>query len=157
MILTDGGNKLNLDELKAFEREMNIILPSEYIEFMIDTNGGMPEEDFVFDYFDLVTEGEKRSLIQDFFVIYLDDNYEVNNLKNICNQLWNDHAISRKMFPFAEDPAGNYICISLDKENYGTVLFCDHEYEDSETEYMMSSKISDSFSDFVNSLYIDET
>lgn len=156
MILTDNGTKLNLGSISKFETMLNIVLPDDYKIFMIDSNGGMPEEDWVFDFNDSITNTKKRSLIQNFFVIYLEDNFEVDNLKNVCNQLWNDRAISRSMFPFAEDPAGNFICISLKENDCGTVYFCDHEYEDAETEYMMRSKIADSFSDFINSLYIDE-
>lgn len=67
-----------------------------------------------------------------------------------------DLLISKGMFPLTEDSAGNFICISLEKNRYGTIYFCDHEFEDSETEYMIQSKIVDNFPDFLKNLYIKE-
>lgn len=154
MVLTDNGENLDLETISEFEAVLNVVLPDSYKEFMLTSNGGMPEEDWVFEYEDSITNTKKRTLIQDFFIIYKEDNFEIDNLKNICNQLWDDRAISRDMFPFAEDPAGNYICISLEENCYGTIYFCDHEFEDLETEHMIQSKIADNFSDFLKELYI---
>ena len=60
------------------------------------------------------------------------------------------------MIPIADDPTGNIICISFNQDDYGTVYYLNHEFEDMDTGYLMKSKISDSFKKFMDSLYVDE-
>jgi len=151
-----NGEKLNQKVLDEFEKEEGVSLPESYKTFMLETNGGMPKGDYVFAYNDEVSGRLNHSVIQDFFVLYSEDNYEVNNLKNFCHMLWSDKALSEDMFPFAEDPAGNYLCFSLNESDYGVVYYCNHEYINVETEYLMSSKVADSFAEFINMLVLDE-
>ena len=67
-----------------------------------------------------------------------------------------EEIISNKTLPIADDPWGNVICISLHEEDYGTVYFANHEFEDTETGYLFTSKISSSFTEFINQLYDNE-
>lgn len=56
--------------------------------------------------------------------------------------------------PIADDPGGNIIGISLNKNDFGYVYFLNHEYDDLDTGYLVKSEITKSFSDFLNLLYI---
>ncbi len=156
MVLTDGGKKIGIKEMSAFEKDLGVKLPEDYKDFMIESNGGMPEDDLLFDFMDEVTNQKNTSLIQEFFIVYTKDNDESDNLKNNCQELWDDQALSREMFPFGQDPAGNFLCISLKKDDYGKVYYCSHEFEDAETGYLVQSEIAISFSAFLNCLYVDE-
>ena len=133
MMLINSGLKLNEEKLQMFENELKVKLPVDYKEFMLAHNGGMPEDDLMFNYHNSVNNKESRSLIQMFYIIYEEENYEIYNLKNICFTLWNDKALTKDYLAIAEDPAGNYVCISLNAETYGNIYFCNHEYEDAET------------------------
>ena len=44
----------------------------------------------------------------------------------------------------------------LNKEDYGTIYFTDHELEEKETGYLVMSKIASSFTDFLNCMYLYE-
>lgn len=156
MMLMDSGLKLNEKKLQMFENELKVKLPVDYKEFMLAHNGGMPEDDLMFNYHNSVNDKESRSLIQMFYIIYEEENYEIYNLKNICFTLWNDKALTKDYLAIAEDPAGNYVCISLNSKTYGNIYFCNHEYEDAETGNLLMDKIASSFSEFLNLLYLDE-
>ena len=154
--LVDYGEKVDDKFISSFEQELNINLPEEYKAFMIKNNGGMPEDDVVFDYYDNVTESQKRAVIQEFYIMYSENNFEVDNIRNICEGFWKDKAIPVSMFPIGADPAGNIICISLLPNEYGKIYFYNHEYENVDTGYMMESKVADSFDAFLGLLYVIE-
>ena len=70
MKLYDSGEKLRREEIEKFENELNIILPNDYIDFILKNNGGTPEEDIVFDYVDFITSKELGTDIREFFIFY---------------------------------------------------------------------------------------
>lgn len=81
MMLINSGLKLNEEKLQMFENELKVKLPVDYKEFMLAHNGGMPEDDLMFNYHNSVNNKESRSLIQMFYIIYEEENYEIYNLK----------------------------------------------------------------------------
>jgi hypothetical protein len=151
--LIECGESLSNEIIDAFEKELNLGLPRDYKMFMLKNNGGMPEDDVVFDYYDVVSESTKRAVIQEFYILYPEENYEIDNIKNICKGFWEDRFLSNSMFAIGSDPAGNIICISLSDDDYGAVYLCNHEYEDINTGYMMASKVADSFDEFLKATY----
>ena len=98
MMLINSGLKLNEEKLQMFENELKVKLPVDYKEFMLAHNGGMPEDDLMFTYHNSVNNKESRSLIQMFYIIYEEENYEIYNLKNICFTLWNDKALTKDYY-----------------------------------------------------------
>ena len=98
MMLINSGLKLNEEKLQMFENELKVKLPVDYKEFMLAHNGGMPEDDLMFNYHNSVNNKESRSLIQMFYIIYEEENYEIYNLKNICFTLWNDKALTKDYY-----------------------------------------------------------
>ena len=151
--LIECGESLSNEIIDVFEKELNLRLPSDYKMFMLKNNGGMPEDDVVFDYYDVVSESTKRAVIQEFYILYPEENYEIDNIKNICKGFWEDGFLSNSMFSIGSDPAGNIICISLSDDDYGAVYLCNHEYEEINTGYMMASKVADSFDKFLKATY----
>lgn len=97
-MLINSGLKLNEEKLQMFENELKVKLPVDYKEFMLAHNGGMPEDDLMFNYHNSVNNKESRSLIQMFYIIYEEENYEIYNLKNICFTLWNDKALTKDYY-----------------------------------------------------------
>ena len=64
------------------------------------------------------------SAVNCFFRLYENQNDEENwdDLEEICERIWEEEEISKTTFPFADDAGGNIICMSLNKEDYGTIV-----------------------------------
>ena len=57
---------------------------------------------------------------------------------------------------FADDSAGNPICMKTGGENQERIFLCDHELENANNGYLLMSKVADSFDEFIKKLYIIE-
>lgn len=154
MVLLNSVAKISNSELSKIEKKLGLKFPEDYKSFIINANGGVPERDMLYDFYDEVTEIENTSVIRRFYSICNDD-YKYN-LEKILNTMREEQAIAKDMLPIADDPLGNLLCISVGERDYGAVYYLNHEFEDIETGFLMKSKIADSFSDFINSLYIDK-
>ena len=154
MKIQDSGEKIDRVVLSELEKELNVKLPEDYKKFMIKNNGGTPAEDLAFDFLDVSTNKKNSSIIQSFFVIYDEETYEDDDLKKSYRILQAYGATPSNMLPLGNDPGGNFICMCISGENYGKVFFADHELEDLETGYMVMSIIADSFSEFIDKLYV---
>jgi cell wall assembly regulator SMI1 len=156
MNLINSATKISEENIIKIENDLDIKFPKDYKNFMININGGVPEEDMLYDFYDEVSEIENTSIIREFFSLYVDDTILKNNLKIIYNTMKNEKTISADMIPIADDPAGNIIGLSLNKDDYGFIYYLNHEFEDVETGYLIKSKIANSFKDFIDNLYADE-
>ena len=82
MKLNDSGEKITSEEIRSFEQDFSIVLPEDYKSFLEESNGGMPDGDYVFEFFDEVTERINHSVIQEFFILNINENGSYNDLKN---------------------------------------------------------------------------
>lgn len=156
MNLINSATKVSEQDVIEIENELGIKFPEDYKDFIIQMNGGIPQEDMLYDFYDEVSELENTSIIRRFFSLYVDNLVLKNNLKVIYNTMKNEGIISVDMLPIADDPAGNIISISLNDEDYGSIYYLNHEFEDVETGYLIKSKIAESFKSFIDCLYKDE-
>lgn len=158
MKLFDSAAPLTRNEIGKLEKQLGVSFPEDYVAFMLRNNGGEPENDWLFDFHDGVTERDNTSVIRGFYKIYLhdDDAPSYDDLVKICNTMWEEKTIGKDMISIADDPGGNPICMCVAGENYGKVFFCDHEFEDINTGYLFMSEIAPSFSAFIDKLYPDE-
>lgn len=154
MVLLNSSAKISTLKLSKIEKKLSMRFPEDYKSFIIDTNGGIPEKDMLYDFYDEVTETKNTSIIRRFYSV-CDENSEYN-LERIFNTMYKEQIIEKDMLPIADDPLGNPLCISLKQSEYGTVYYLNHEFENVETGFLMKSKIADNFSDFIKSLYTDE-
>ncbi len=107
------GKKLqNLNDITEFEKESNIQFPPEYKKIISQNDGATPipqlfsvadKSEKVFNY--LI----KSSLVQTMFF-------------DLCREYNPDHLL---LVPFADDPAGNFICFDFttDRNNPQVVFF----------------------------------
>lgn len=158
MELFDSAAPLTREEIDRLESQLGVSFPEDYIEFILKNNGGEPEEDWLFDFNDGVSESENTSVIRGFYKFYLheDDSPSYDDLVKICNTMWKEKAFGRDMVAIADDPGGNPICMCVSGENFGKVYFADHEFEDTKTGYLFMSEVAPSFSAFMDKLYADE-
>lgn len=111
----------NVEEIvRDIERRYEIILPTQYKNFLYKYNGGYtPKTKF--------KAGRISSDLRGFFGI---GDVELS-LDNVGLGEW----IEKNIFPIACDLFGNYIVIGLNNDDAGKVYFCDHE-KGNKTEYI---------------------
>lgn len=151
MIIMDINNcyqPLNEDCIATFENKYGISFPDEFKQFYLKYNGGIPERN-VFTFVD--TEGNlSDSLIQYFLAFHDEDRYD--SFETIYWLYTLQDRTPKNIVPFARDPFGNYICISVDGDDRGQIFFWDHELEPDIPSYENLSLINDSITDFLNRL-----
>ena len=152
MKIINGGSKISQDDINDIQEKIGVLFPEDYRKFLLQSNGGETEEDMLYDFFDEVTENNNTSVIQEFFSI----DGERMDIYTVYKNLLDEEAIPRDMIAIASDPGGNIISISLAREDYGTVYFLNHEYEEMDSSYLVKSKIASSFTEFISQLYQDE-
>lgn len=134
MKLVEVGEKLSSKDIKEMEGELNLSFPKDYKDFLLKTNGGMPEDEF-----------EQGSDIHYFY----DDNEIMESYENLVDE----ELIPDEYLPIACDSFDNQILLCLGKgDNYGTIYFADAESEESEDSGWVLSKVADSFTAFLGML-----
>ncbi|AQY49783.1 hypothetical protein PWEIH_02222 [Listeria weihenstephanensis FSL R9-0317] len=141
--ITSKNEKLSLDRLEVFEKEHDIRFSTEYRKFLLNYNGGYPDKST----FKIKGEdGEYESILNVLYGIgEMYDNLEKNF--DIFDEL-----VDVGFVPIADDPGGNQICISINKENYGAIYFWEHELGN-EDELENLFYIAANFDEFLTNLY----
>ncbi|MBO4697911.1 MAG: SMI1/KNR4 family protein [Lachnospiraceae bacterium] len=150
-----SGDKLTEGKLAQFESEVGWAFPSDYKEFMLNNNGGAPEDCLVFSFEDIVSGKENNSDLREFFTVFDENcsNYtSYLDIVRIYKSMTGEEIIPPFFLPIGDDSGGNPICLNLAEEEYGAVFFCDHELENQDTGFLASSKIADSFTEFMSML-----
>ncbi|ADM71324.1 hypothetical protein GMA19_03515 [Paenibacillus polymyxa E681] len=138
---------INNQELETFEETFNLILPNDYKNFLLYHNGGKT----VRRRFET-----KDKTITSSIMLFLPLSKETeNNLEYYYKKYNIGKIIPSNFIPFGVDPAGSLICLSINGEDHGTVYFCDLDYieEDNGLKQEFIKLVSQSFSEFVNSLF----
>ena len=130
-----AGEKINENIIKNFEKEHNIVFPRTYTDLIKKYNGATPNKE-VF----LLSTG--RECV---FNYLLDWNENVEgHIQNIYSILV-DTLKKDSLYPFANDPFGNFICFDFTDKNDPSIVFFDHESNE-------IIQISKDFNSFLNSL-----
>ncbi|WP_339527211.1 SMI1/KNR4 family protein [Pseudomonas sp. EA_35y_Pfl2_R111] len=149
--VTPIADSVNEDVIKRFEEALGSKLPEDYRGFMLDHNGGDPEERCVFKLKG-VDGPYSESLVRYLFAFSaetdesIEYNYEVYTLAK---------RLPENILPIGEDPGGNLICLSFQGEDAGKVYFWDHEQEgltESSSTYSNLQIIADNFYEFIDGL-----
>jgi cell wall assembly regulator SMI1 len=148
----ETGPTLNESTLARFEKHLGNQLPHDYREFLLKSNGGQPTDDLSFAF----TEDGKPSgsVVSEFYS--LAEESERITLQKGIDTFVKRNRMPAWFLPVADDAFGNQICLSLAKENFGSVFFWDHEREPDVSDECGSmlnvSLIARSFSEFLNLL-----
>lgn len=136
---------LSQQELGVFEKGISIELPDDYRSFLLNYNGGKPVPSFFW-----IQPDEDGDSICQFYGLH-DGPQHLRIDKSQGN---NDYGIPDLLIPIGDDGLGNFICIGVTKSIYGEIYFLDHEehFFDDPNSFQGIIKISNSFSDFINSL-----
>lgn len=123
----------SLELISKFEEQFNYKFPNEYKDCVSKNNGGRPSKK-IFDTVD-TKERELKSLLS----FNYDDPETIWDVNNR-----DDESFNEKYIAFATDSSGNLICF---KKCDSSIVFVNHETS-------ITENITNSFSSFINSLYV---
>lgn len=138
-ILTKG--ELSREAVLKVEEELGVSFPSDFVDCVLLKNGGQP----IPDTFDL--EGRKEAVFNSLIDLNVE---ESRNIIKVYNDLKN--RLPESVYPFADDPFGNYLCFDYRDGKDPSIVFWDHETSidghNSKVSFVCSS-----FSELLNKLY----
>ena len=149
MKLSEIGEIISEDDIRKLETKLNLKFPTEYKKFLLQNNGGMPEEEVEFSFIEIdVTTRKSFEQGSDIQYFYNTDEMIESYENLVCEEL-----INKTYIPIACDSFGNEILLCLNpNENYGCVFFSDHESTNLDDSFWSVSKIADSFNKFIDML-----
>lgn len=134
------------------ERKWRVVLPADYKDFIMNYNGGIPNERSF--------ESKKRSYAINRFLCILKKFQENKNgwydISVVDAQIGerltaNEDFIGIEVLPIAELFAGDYVCLDY-RENKEKPCICVWSHEESGDFTPVTYKIADTFSDFIKML-----
>ncbi|MED0932880.1 SMI1/KNR4 family protein [Bacillus mobilis] len=136
--------KVSLQDIKQFEQEYNVTLPKQYVDFLLEYNGGFPQESSF-----KISDDEGESLVNKF--------YGIGDMKSNLGKVFEvlEGEIPEEFISIANDPAGNEILLGVNGDFQGKVYFWIHDIEP-EDEMDNMFILADSFVEFFNNLYESE-
>lgn len=138
IISKNDQSDISSEKLAEFESKHSIRLPEDYKEFLLTHNGGKPDPSC----FNIKND---TSDVRIFYGLNNDGQYSVEvALKLYKNRL------SRDIIPIGSDSFGNQICLGVMGESQNKIYFWNHEFEGTSKAL---TKVANSFSEFVDSLY----
>jgi len=146
MNIKDSDKSVGINAIELLQRMLDKKLPKDYLDFLLEYNGGYPEPDCF-----LFATGKEGSSVQGFYKINSQNDFDdlIKIIKTYENRIPED------FIPFAYDPGGNQVCIAVSGKQYGKIYFWDHETEEDNINSSISknmSLVSNSFTDFMNAL-----
>lgn len=112
MLISKFSNCNVEEKIIDIERQYEIILPTQYKNFLHKYNGGYtPKTKF--------KVGKISSDLRGFF--------GVGDVKLSLDDVELEDCLEKNIFPIASDSFGNYIMIGLSNDDAGKIYFCDHE------------------------------
>ena len=151
--IEDKFETTNIEKVNAFEQQINVKLPKNYVEFLLLYNGGRFKQE-VYSMIEPIygTSGVSEGGISWFYT--LAEDYHYNLFKNY--QTFKKR-IPKELIPIGSDSCGNQICLAVGGDNYGKVYFWNHDWEndddEQEPDYSNVYLIANNFTEFVNKLY----
>jgi len=144
--------KLNEQTIQKEEKMWRIKLPMDYYQFLLHTNGGVPQKrEF--------RNNSRGYMIMSFLCILEDtehSNFGFYDIDVVLSQIEerltdNEDLIGVEVLPIAELFAGDYLCLDY-REKKVEPSICVWSHEESEDLAPVTYKVADTFSEFVEML-----
>lgn len=136
-------NLLTLEKLKTIEKTYNIIFPKEYKDFLLIYGDRFVKDNYL--YIPI-----KKSPVTGLDGYDMADYFIGNDIEE--NIKWKYDIFKNNIFPIAEAPGGNLICMGSNNEYVGKIYFWWHENErDDDPDNIRATLflIANSFRDFI--------
>lgn len=130
-----GKKNIDINTITIVECNLKIKFPKEYKTIVLEYNGASPEVN-TFD-----TDKTKGRVAEYLLSFSLEEKMNIIETYEILKD-----RLPNNIIPVISDPFGNYICFDFTKNNVISVVFWNHENNSIE-------RVSDSFNDFIQSLY----
>ena len=115
--MEEQGPKLSDVDISALEARLGVALPLSYRQFLLVFNGGVPTPDNV----DVEGLEGGAADVQVFFGVG-------RAIEATCIE-WNTATLTERLdswlVPIASDSGGSVFCLSVRREDHGSVLYCD--------------------------------
>jgi cell wall assembly regulator SMI1 len=147
-VMKDTKQPLTPADLEAVEQRLGIRLPDDYRAWLLKHNGGRPKP-AGFKY--KLETGPYTDGVVAWFLGLHDGPHE--NFERDCRWWKGQHRLPENLFPIADDPFGNLICMSFGGADKGKIYFWDHEEEGPEPSYDNCHLIADSLQEFLEGLH----
>ncbi|WP_342477174.1 SMI1/KNR4 family protein [Paenibacillus sp. FSL H7-0350] len=134
-------SELSREDVSKVEEALSILLPPDYVSCVLLKNGGQPVPD-TFDF-----EGKKEVVFNSLIDLNIRGN---RNVLEVHNRL--KDRLPENVFPFADDPFGNYLCFDYRAGNQPSIVFWDHEQSEGGANPEVCF-VCNSFSELVDKLY----
>lgn len=142
----EGGPPLSQEDVSSFENNQGLVLPADYKEFLLATNGGRPERD-LFTIKGL--EGDSAGRIHLFFGL--------NDPIASCNLDWNltvfKQRLPTNLLAIATTEGADKICLGVAGARAGAISYWDGHARAGERNLYF---LAEDFSSFISSLHADE-
>jgi hypothetical protein len=145
--INEGGRPVSRppptpEDISRIEELVGAKLPSEYVAFLIFSNGGHPELDVI------AVNGAPRWGVDRFFHVSSDAG-------SALNIFWNYHAfrrtgIDKSVLPIAANGGGDLFCLDLSEAGDGKVILWIHDVPGGKI-----VQVADSFEELIDRLIID--
>lgn len=141
-VFFDVAAPVTADDICQIETQLGVSFPGEFKTHYLRYNGGSPERC-------LLQIDDSEFVVQEFFPLRYGD--VGDRLEDICDDLQNVRQILPKhLVPFADDPGGDFFCISIDTREVGAIFhFCCDYYDDPSR---AARYLTATLSEFVNRL-----
>jgi hypothetical protein len=157
-------NKLEENDLKAFEKKLGSTIPDEYRNFLLEYNGGYPKPN----YFDIPKPEDNEfldypddmgSTIEYLCGIYKDPSLEgINLIKQYEKYQITEKRMPDEILPIGGDLWGSLICVGLKGDYRNKIFYWDSNFEPDVEEnkqpfWQNITVIAASFNEFLQSLH----
>ncbi|MEJ2353030.1 MAG: SMI1/KNR4 family protein [Anaerolineales bacterium] len=145
IINANAYGPLSQKKIEEFERATQVNLPKDYQDFLLKYNGGRPVPSFFW-----IEQQKDGSAVYQFYGLHAGPRHL--SIETFAGQ--ERYGVPSWMLPIGDDGVGNFIGIGTSSANFGNIYFLDHDLHSDQTPNSSKgiTKLSDSFTEFLNSL-----
>lgn len=143
IIFEKTGKQITMDNIRNLEKQIGYELPTDFISFYLEHNGGVPVQ--------YIYWKDDDVYVVEFFLPIDDELYKSCSVNITYDWLCKDGSIIPSDYlPIAEESGGDIYLMKLGDKNKSEIYYWSHEYN--EPEEMILEPISEDFASFIEYL-----
>ncbi len=141
--IKQSRSRITDPQIALLEQELGSRLPDDYKQFLLNTNGGVPEPN----EFDVPATSTGSGVN-----IFYGSLAKAHDGDLVYEQILLKDRLPDRLVAIADAEGGNRVCLSSRPEDFGVVFFWDHELESETDQSAPLSRLSSSFAELFSSL-----